>query len=67
MPDVFEHDQEGKTRHNGIIHKIKKRVVADIERTINEKLVDYRVHDSTDHNGRDLGSHLGTSHVDTML
>lgn len=66
MPDVYEYDEEGKKRRNDIMHKIKKRVVADIERTIKEKLADYRVHDSTDQNGRHLGSHLSTSLADTL-
>lgn len=66
MPDVYDYEPEGETRRYDIIHKIKRRIVSDIVRTINEKLADYRVHDSTDQNGRDLGSLLSASFADTL-
>lgn len=66
MPDIYDYEGESETRRMLTMHKIKKRVVADIERTINEKLADYRVHDSTDQNGRGLGSQLSMSLADTL-
>ena len=41
-------------------------MVADISRTVREKLADGRNHDSTDQRGRGVGSLLGGS-VDNML
>lgn len=66
MPDLYDYENGGVDRRKDLIHKIKKRVVADIERTINEKLADGRNHDSTDQRGRDTESFLSASLADTL-
>lgn len=67
LPDLYDYELEtGEARRKDLIHKIKKRVVSDIERTIREKLADGRNHDSTDHRVRDVGSLLNASIADTL-
>ncbi|SPO01785.1 uncharacterized protein DNG_04458 [Cephalotrichum gorgonifer] len=71
MPDVLDYGspddlEERKNVRKDLLHKIKKRVVADIVRTIKEKRADSQNHDSTDQRGRDLRSYLNASVADTM-
>lgn len=62
VPDLYDYEKGGENRRKDLVHMIKKRVVSDIERTINEKLADGRNHDSTDHRA----SLLGVSMADTL-
>ena len=66
VPDVYAWDKGGENRRQDRIHRIKKQVVADIERTISEKLADHRNHDSTDQQSRDAASLLNASLADTL-
>ena len=66
VPDVYAWDDVGKVRRKHLIHRIKKLVVADIERTISEKLADHRKQDSTDQRSRDAASLLSGSLADTL-
>ena len=66
LPDVYDWDMRGEERRKEHTHRIKKLVVADIDRTISEKLADHRNHDSTDQRSKDAASLLSASLADTL-
>lgn len=66
VPDLYDYVPNGETRRQDVMYRIKRLVVADIERTVMEKLADGRNHDSTDQRGRDAASLLSGS-VGDML